>query len=141
MSKGYLLDTSAIFALTDNEEGADLVEDHLDRAKKGQLSLHVSAMTTMELYYVTCSEHGEDEANRLLFLTKALAAKELPLENALVLPAARVKARHKVSVADAWIAATAMVHDLTVIHKDPEFDRLKDILSLLPLPYKPRKTR
>ena len=141
MSKGYLLDTSAIFALTDNEEGADLVEDYLDKARKGQLSIHMSSMTIMEVYYVASSEGGEDEANRLLFLTRALPVKELPLENALVLPAARVKARHKVSVADAWIAATAMIHDLAVIHKDPEFDRLKDTLSLLPLPFKPKKKR
>jgi ribonuclease VapC len=135
------LDTSAVFALTDNEEGAELVEDYLDRATKGQLSIHLSAMTIMEIYYVASSERGEDEANRLLFLTRALPATELPLENALILPAARVKARHRISVADAWIAATAMVYDLAVIHKDPELERLKGSVSLLPLPFKAKKKR
>jgi ribonuclease VapC len=95
----------------------------------------------MELYYITCSERTEEEANRLLFLARALPVKELALENALVLPAARIKARHKVSVADAWSAATAMVHDLTVIHKDPEFERLQGTVSLVSLPYKPKKVR
>jgi predicted nucleic acid-binding protein len=141
LSKGYLLDTSAIFTLTDNEEGADRVEDYLDRGKKGQFPVHISAMSAMELYYVTCSERSEAEANRLLFLARALPVKELALENALVLPAARIKSRHKVSVADAWIAATAMVHDLTVIHKDPEFERLHGTVSLVSLPYKPKKVR
>ena len=137
--KAYLLDTSAIFALTDNEDGADVVEEFLDRAKKGQTSLHISAMTAMEVYYVSSEESGEKEANRLLLLVRALPVTELPLEDALVLPAARFKARYKISVADAWIAATALVHNLTLVHKDPEFDRLKEGLSLLSLPYKPKK--
>lgn len=139
MSKAHLLDTSAIFALTDNEDGADVVEEFLDRAKKGQTSLHISAMTAMEVYYVSSEESGEEEANRLLLLVRALPVTELPLEDALVLPAARFKARYKISVADAWIAATALVHNLTLVHKDPEFDRLKEGLSLLSLPYKPKK--
>jgi len=133
------LDTSALFALTDNEAGADVVEEFLDRAKKGQTSLHISAMTAMEVYYVSSEESGEEEANRLLLLVRALPVTELPLEDALVLPAARFKARYKISVADAWIAATALVHNLTLVHKDPEFDRLKEGLSLLSLPYKPKK--
>ena len=134
MSKAHLLDTSAIFALTDNGDGVDVVEGFLDRAKKGQTSLHISAMTAMEVYYVSSEESGEEEANRLLLLVRALPVTELPLEDALVLPAARFKARYKISVADAWIAATAAVHDLILVHKDPEFDRLKEGLSLLSLP-------
>jgi len=140
LSKAHLLDTSALFALTDNEAGADVVEEFLDRAKKGQTSLHISAMTAMEVYYVSSEESGEEEANRLLLLVRALPVTELPLEDALVLPAARFRARYKISVADAWIAATALVHNLTLVHKDPEFDRLKDGLSLLSLPYKPKKS-
>ena len=132
--RAYLLDTSAIFAFTDNEEGADLVENLLARAKKKETSLHISKMTAMEVYYVSSEESGEEEANRLLLLVRALPVTELPLEDALVLPAARFKARYKISVADAWIAATAAVHDLILVHKDPEFDRLKEGLSLLSLP-------
>ncbi len=136
MHRAYLLDTSAILALTDNEEGADTVEEFLEKAKREQLSLHFSAMTAMELYYVSLGERGEQEANRLLLLVRALPVTELPLEDSLIVPAAKLKARYKVSVADAWIAATAEVHNLILIHKDPEFERLKEGLSLLSLPYK-----
>jgi len=51
-----------------------------------------------------------------------------------------IKARYKISVADAWIAATAAVHNLTLVHKDPEFESLEGV-SLLPLPYKAKKKR
>ena len=137
--RGYLLDTSAIFAFTDNEEGADLVGDLLARAKKKEISLHISKMTAMEIYYVSLQEGDEKEAYDRLLLVRSLALVELPLGDDLVLPAARFKGRWKVSVADAWIAATALVHNLTLVHKDPEFERLKKEVSILSLPYKAKK--
>jgi predicted nucleic acid-binding protein len=140
LSNAYLLDTSAIFAFTDNEAGADLVEELLEKARKEQITFHISAMTAMEVYYVSAAERGEEEANHLLLLVRALPVTELPLGDALILPAARFKARYQISVADAWIAATAFVHNLTLVHKDPEFEPL-DGVSLLPLPYKGKKRK
>ncbi len=139
--RAYLLDTSAIFAFTDNEEGADLVESLLARAKKKETSLHISKMTAMEIYYVSLQEGDEREAHDRLLLVRSLPVVELPLDEDLVLPAARFKGRWRVSVADAWIAATAAVHSLTLVHKDPEFERLKEGVSLLALPYRPKKRR
>ena len=141
MNKEYLLDTSAIFAFTDNEDGADLIEELLDKAQRRQVTLYVSLMTTMELYYVTLDEWNEKEADDLFLLVRSLSMVELPLEEKLLLVAARFKARCKISVADAWIAATAAVRNLTLIHKDPEFERLKQDISILSLPYKPKKGR
>lgn len=140
MSKAYLLDTSAIFAFTDNEEGADRVEELLNKARREQIALHISAMTAMEVYYVSSAERGKEQAHHLLLLVRALPVTELSLEDALILPAARFKARYKISVADAWIAATAIVHNLILVHKDPEFEPL-DGVSLLPLPYRVRIRR
>ena len=138
MNKAYLFDTSAIFAFTDNEAGAELVEELLEKARREQIAIHISAMTAMEVYYVCSVERGEEQANHLLLLVRALPVTESPLEDALILPAARFKARYKISVADAWIAATAVVHNLTLVHKDPEFAPL-DGVSLLPLPYKGKR--
>jgi ribonuclease VapC len=141
LNKEYLLDTSAIFAFTDNEEGADMIEDLLDRAKRTQVTLYISMMTAMELYYVTLGEGNEKEADELLLLVRSLPVVELPLEERLLLVAAKFKARCKISVADAWIAATAAVRDLPLVHKDPEFDRLKEAITLVPLPYKAKRGR
>ena len=41
-----------------------------------------------------------------------------------------------VSVADSWIIATALENGAPLVHKDPEFEQVKDRLSLFPLPYK-----
>lgn len=137
--RSYLLDTSALFAFTDNEDGAGAVQKVLEDAKKGKVSAYISAMSIMELYYVTCQEIGEDAASQVVALTRSLPAKELPLTDDLILPAGDLKARYRISVADAWIAATARVHGLTLLHKDPEFEPLKEELDVVELPYKSRR--
>ena len=137
-ARNYLLDTSALFAFTDNEEGANAVQKVLEDAKKGKLAAYISAMSIMELYYVTCQEIGEEAARQIVVLTRSLPAKELPLTDDLILSAGDLKARYHISVADAWIGATAKFHGLTLLHKDPEFEPLKEELDVLELPYKPR---
>jgi hypothetical protein len=58
----YVLDTSSIFAFTDQEDGADEVERLLDDAKQHTCRLEVCSMSLIELYYITLRERGEDEA-------------------------------------------------------------------------------
>ena len=48
--------------------------------------------------------------------------------------AAEIKARYPVSLADAWIAAAALLERAELVHKDPEFEAID--LPQLYLPYK-----
>jgi predicted nucleic acid-binding protein len=48
--------------------------------------------------------------------------------------AARIKAPGKISFADAWVAALALLSDAELVHKDPEFDAVPS-LKALRLPY------
>ena len=45
----------------------------------------------------------------------------------LLLEASRIKALHPLSVADAWIAATAILGRATLLHKDPEFKAMTEL--------------
>jgi predicted nucleic acid-binding protein len=47
--------------------------------------------------------------------------------------AAAIKAKNALSLADAWIAATARLAGATLVHKDPEFAALKLPQEVLPL--------
>jgi len=53
-----------------------------------------------------------------------------------LLTAARLKARFRVSFADALIAAFAVRSSAILVHKDPEFEALADKVLQEPLPYK-----
>ena len=43
---------------------------------------------------------------------------------------------HRLSVADAWIAALAKERGATLVHKDPEFKQVEAEVKVLELPYK-----
>ena len=58
------------------------------------------------------------------------------MDEATVLTAAGLKARHHVSLADAIIAAFAIRKGAILMHKDPEFEALEGLLKMEALPYK-----
>ena len=137
MAERYVLDTSAIFAFTDNEEGADEVERLLEAARARQCVLDVCAISLMELAYITQREQDEDKAARLIAVVKAWPVAWVYPDEKALLQAAKIKATHRLSVADALIAAVAKLSHAILVHKDPEFEALAAEVRLLSLPFKP----
>ncbi len=125
--KQYLLDTSALLTLRDDEPGAEEVAKILVQAEQDKVKVFGCFMTLMEVFYRVWKDEDET-AGRLAYAQ----CKSLPIvwvhENVEMLEqAAELKATFRVSLADAWIAACAIIHDATLIHKDPEFNALKSI--------------
>lgn len=91
----------------------------------------------LETHYIMLRDEGQAEADRCLALLKQLAVT-IPwgMDEATMLTAARIKAQHRVSLADALIAAFAVRAGAVLVHKDPEFESLAGLLALQPLPYK-----
>lgn len=139
MIKNYVLDTSAIFAYTKLEEGAGIVEDVLVSAKKNKCGIYMSFISLMEIYYISWQEKGEDVAKELVVLVKSLPVQIVESSERLILSAARIKANHRLSVADSIVAATAMERSAKLIHKDPELERLTQYIDSINLSYKPTK--
>lgn len=138
MAELYVLDTSAIFAFTDQEEGAAEIEKLLNTARANRCPIGVCAISLMELYYATLREEGEDEAARLVALVKAWPVTWVYPDEKTLLQAGRLKASYRLAVADALIAAAARLHEATLVHKDPELEALADEVTLLNLPFKQR---
>lgn len=128
----YLLDTSALLTLIEDEAGADRVEHVLTHE---QVLLPWPVL--LEAYYITQQERGQVEADRRYALIKQLPVTILwDTDEPTLLTAARFKATYRLSLADALIAAFATRHDAILIHKDPEFEALTGQVTLEPLPYK-----
>ena len=132
----YVLDTSAIFAYTKNEDGSDAVEKILKGIRKSDSAVFLSFITWMELYYVSWQEKGEQTARELIMLIESLPVERVDSYARLTFLAGRIKANYKLSVADAFIAATAVEKKAVLVHKDPELNRLSGIIKTLALPYK-----
>jgi predicted nucleic acid-binding protein len=131
-----VFDTSAIFAFTDQEDGAAEVERLVQAARAQKCQIEVCSITLMEVYYITLRGKGEDEAARLTALIKAWPMPWVYPDEQILLQAGKLKALHRLFVADALIVAVAKLHGATLVHKDPEIAVLTDDLSLLTLPLK-----
>ncbi len=90
----------------------------------------------MEVYYVTLQERGPAEAQTRVDLMAASAGLRVDSTEALSVLAGELKAKHRLSVADAWIAALAQERDAVLVHKDPEFEQIETTITMLKLPYK-----
>jgi len=125
--RSFVLDTSALLALRGDEPGADRVHTLLDQASKKRCRLLVSFMSRMELLYCIRREEGEDAACEALRLLDSCAIDWISCEPGILDRAARIKSAGRISVADSWIGATAVVYAATLVHKDSEFEPLQDI--------------
>ncbi len=136
MADRIVLDTSAFLALTGEEPGADEVQEFITRAIVGGLGLHASFVSLTEIDYITRQEEGEEAARQRLADLRILPVHWLHSDDALCAAAAEIKAAHKLSFADAFVAASARRLNATLVHKDPEFEALRGLLELYALPLK-----
>ena len=122
-----VLDTSAVLAMRSDEAGADRVERLLRSARSGRATVLLSFMTRMELLYRIASDEGQEQAESAVRLLDAAGVEWVSCEPAILEEAARIKAGGGLSVADAWIAATAAVREAVLVHKDREFARVRQV--------------
>lgn len=136
MTDPVLLDPSACFALLENEPGADTVEGYLLSAQAGQLTIFGSFATLAEVEYIITQVQTAGDAAAALLKMKAWPVSWQHTDDALCSAAAKLKAGHRISFADAFVAATAQRFGAILIHKDPEMRGLNDVIKLEELPMK-----
>ena len=128
----YLLDTSAILTFLEDEDGAERVESLLR-----QEEIILPYLVLLETYYITLQEQPEDVADKRYALLKQLPAIILwEVDEPTLLIAGRFKAYHRLSLADAIIAAFAQRQGAILVHKDPELESLTEFVQQEVLPYK-----
>jgi len=127
MKESYTLDTSAIMVYFLGEKGKDEVSRILSRARKGETTVYVSFMSYMETLYRTWKLSNEDTGRKAYIMLRNLPVKEVVYDEDLLLRAAAIKATNPLSLADAWIVATAQKTGTTLVYKDPEMDNLRGI--------------
>lgn len=130
--KRYVLDTSALLTLRDDEQGAETVADLLYQAQEGQILCLASFMTQLELFYRVWRDEGKALGWLAYEQSQSLPITWVKQDQSLLEKAAELKATLPVSLADAWIGATALLEGATLVHKDPEFEALNCPQEILP---------
>lgn len=131
-SISYVLDTSALLALWNDEDGADAVEHIL---RTGTL-IYVSFMSFMEGRYRLWKSVGKDESDEFSKYLELLPIKRVDINSLIFEKSVEIKATNNLSVCDSWIISTAIATNSILVHKDPEFMQIKKKVKLKTLPYK-----
>ena len=122
----YILDTFAVIAYLNDEEGADKVEKLLNKAKEGEIKLFMHAINLGELFYNVFKK--EDETKAIMVYGKV---KQYPVEfvedlsEPFLLSTARLKGTYPISYADAFAVVTAIEKEGILVTGDPELKILE----------------
>jgi predicted nucleic acid-binding protein len=130
---GYVLDTSAIMAVLYREEGRQQVTDLFQELGP----IHVPFMALMEVRYKLIRERPQS-VESLMSLVDEWPVQVVESDPEWRYVAALVKSAGGLSLGDSWMASLALLRDATLVHKDPEFEKVES-LQHLPLPYKARR--
>lgn len=130
-SDAYVLDSYALFALLQNEEGQDIVTDLVMRAEKEQALLYLSLINWGEIRYIVERKQGQALAQEVMSDIDALPIALCEVDRQRVSAAAHIKANCPISYADAFAIALAEELGVTVVTGDPEFKSVESVVPVL----------
>jgi len=116
----YLLDTKALIAFFNDEEGADFVERILAKVDSNRADGYISAITLTEIYYIYSRRVGEDIAKERVEQLKLSNLKIVPINEEVAVEAGVYKLK-AIPIADAIIAASAKHVGAKVVTDDEHF--------------------
>jgi len=121
-----VLDSWILLAwLKKQEPGAAVMEELWEKAFRRERKLMASIINLGEVFYLTAKARDLATAERVIANLRARPLEFLSVPDALVLEAARIKARFPVSYADAFAAATAARSGCPLVTGDPEMRQIE----------------
>jgi len=125
VSEKLTFDSEALLAFYLGEKGGEIVKDTLKKIQNGDAKGHINIINLTEIYYILYRVDPKlaEEKQRNLRL---YGLKIVPIEdNDIWREAAKIKAKHHLSLADAFAAATAKtLKSKLIIGSDKEFKEL-----------------
>ncbi len=122
---GAVLDSFALLAFLRAEDGGDAVRRLLDRASERDQPLHMTEVNYAEVKYIVVRKEGRERWERIAADLPALPIEFHSVTRALADTAADLKARHPISLADAFAAALAKERKAELVTGDAEFKALE----------------
>jgi len=127
----HVLDACALLRLAQAEPGMEKVRDYLYASKRGECSLLMHKINLGEVIYMIGKGHGWQTAERKRGEISLLPIEIVPFEEPVFWRAVQLKAENAISYADAFAAALALDRQASLLTADPEFEILRDVLSLI----------
>ncbi len=130
MTPSYLFDSHALLAFFQNEQGAEIVAEILQRAAKKGLDRFICVINLGEIIYITKRRFGDSKKLEVLARVHQLGLQVLPVPQALVFKAAEIKAQYPISYADCFALACAVERSARIVTGDPDFKKISHLVSI-----------
>lgn len=131
MAAAPVLDSYALLAFLRGEHGEEKVTVLLERAGERDQPVHMTEANYAEVKYITVRKDGATRWVEIARELRALPIEFHPIDRHLADLAADIKARHKISLADAFAAALAKERKAELITGDPEFAPLEKEIKIV----------
>ena len=125
-----VLDSFALIAYFRDEPGAEAVENLLVTAGRKDSPLHMTDVNYAEVKYLIVKKDGAEAWEEAAKILQGLPIDFHSTTRALADTAADFKARHKISLADAFAAALAKEKKAELVTGDPEFKALEKEIKI-----------
>jgi predicted nucleic acid-binding protein len=125
------LDSYALLAYLNKEDGFEQVRDVLGDAQKSSLPVLMNELNVGETYYILYRKRGHEKAE--YFLDAVLAGLPISMisnDFDAVISAAKLKVRYALSFADCFAVATAQRENAVILTGDPEFKNVEKLVEI-----------
>ncbi len=126
-----VLDAYSLIAYLEGEEGKDKIVEVLKVARDSGRALLLCVVNWGEVYYITLREAGRERADQVAHLLSALPIQFVPVDMEIAKKAAELKATKKMSYADCFAAALAMLRKAELVTGDKEFSQVEGEVKVL----------
>jgi predicted nucleic acid-binding protein len=126
----YVLDSFALLAYLNGEEGHQRVAQILGQAQEEQTRLYLSIINYGEVAYIVERARGLTQAHRTIAAVDQLPIEVIEADRRLTFAAAHIKANYPLAYADCFTIALAQEKGATVLTGDPEFRAVDSLATI-----------
>ena len=130
MTKRIVFDAHAILRWMQKESGYQKVKSLMVACREGSVSGYMNRINLGEVHYKTIRVLGPEGAKDFMENFVRLPITIVLPDDALIWKAAELKAQYPISYADCFAAATALIHNASVLTGDPEFKKLTKVVPV-----------
>ena len=128
--KKYVIDSYAFIAYLEGEEEGKGLIPFLESAVEGKCEMYMSVINWGEIYYIAYREGGKERAELYRTTIEKYPVTITDVDKNFTLSAAKFKAKHKMSYADAFAASLCEHLKGTLITVDKEFKPLQKEINI-----------
>ena len=126
----HVLDSYAMISFLQREKGFETVKQAMEKAVQKGVKTLMTMVNWGEVYYIIKREEGVHVAEAMVEIIDTLPVELLPASKELARHAAMLKADKKMSYADCFAAAAAIMNKATLITGDKEFREVEKVVTI-----------